>query len=79
MQKQWVFHTIQTLSDYLLRHVEGYHTDLSEEYKLKLDDLLYPGLKGHLVDDAEMTVNHANFSAGAWDSYKTTYSITGIQ
>jgi hypothetical protein len=26
-----------------------------------------------------MTVNHANFSAGAWDSYKTTYSITGIQ
>jgi hypothetical protein len=76
MQKQLVLHIIQILSDYLLCHVEDYHTDLSEEYKLRLGDLLHPGLKVHLVDGAEMTVNLANFSAGVWDSYKTTCSIT---
>jgi hypothetical protein len=76
MQKQLVLHTVQTLLDYLLCHVEGYHTDLFGEYKLRLDDLLYQGLKDHLVDDAEMTVNLANFSAGVWDSYKTICSIS---
>lgn len=76
MQKQLVLHTVHTVFDYLLGHVEGYHTDLSGEYMPRLGDLLYQDLKDLLVDGAEKTVNLANFSAGVWDSCKTICSIT---
>jgi hypothetical protein len=76
MQKQLILHTVHTSLDYLLCHVEGYHTDLSGEYMLRLDDLLCQDLKDLLVDGAEKTVNLANFSAGVWDSCKTICCIT---
>jgi hypothetical protein len=75
LQEQLVFHIIQTLFDHLLRHAEGYRTDLSVEYKRRLDDLLYQGLTDHLADGAGTTVNLANFSAGVWDSYKQNAAL----
>lgn len=51
------------LLDYLLHHAVGYHTDLSVECKLRKGDLVYQ-TEGHLMDDAGMTVNLSNFSAG---------------